>query len=121
MPNILTVGIADAANTIFTSDDVTATEDTVKGASAVIYAIEIDNTLNTAANYFKAFNTAGAVTVGTTIPDMILLAPAGTKKTYVFKRGLTFGTGLKIACVTTPGTAGTTAPTNNVAVQVAYS
>ena len=121
MANSITIGIADLAPSLFTQDDGTSVEDILKAGSGIVYAVEIDNTLNTAASYFKAYNVTAAVTVGTTVPDMVLYAPAATKITYVFPRGITFATGLKTACVTTGGTGGTTAPTSNVAYQVSFN
>jgi len=121
MANSITIGIADLAPSLFTQDDGSNTEDVLKAGSTTVYAVEIDNTLNTVASYFKAYNATAAVTVGTTVPDMVLYAPAATKVTYVFNRGIVFGTGLKCAIVTTGGTGGTTIPTSNVAYQVAFN
>lgn len=93
----------------------------VKGASAVVYSIEIDNTANAAASYLKLWNVAsGSVTVGTTAPDATFLVPASTKITLVFPGGVTFGTALTEATVTTAGTAGTTSPSSSVIVRIVY-
>lgn len=87
----------------------------VTGASTVIYMIHVDNTLNSAASYLKLYN-AAAPTIGTTAPDIIVMAPAASVKTLYIPEGVTFATDLSFACVTTAGTAGTTSPTSDVAV-----
>jgi len=93
----------------------------VKAASTVLYAVEVDNTANGAASYLKAWNVAaGSVTVGTTAPDMIMLAPASSRVTFAFPAGVTFGTALSCATVTTAGTAGVTSPTSDVIVRLVY-
>jgi hypothetical protein len=90
-------------------------------ASAVIYSIQIDNTVNAAAaSYVKFWNTAGAVVIGTTIPDLVVMAPANTKFNMVIPEGLTFGTGVAIATTTAGGTAGAVAPGVAVPVRVVY-
>jgi len=59
--------------------------------------------------------------VGTTAPDMIVLAPASAKVTLVIPGGVTFGTGLSYACVTAGGTAGVTNPTSSVLAKLVYA
>ena len=93
----------------------------VKASSAVLYAVEIDNTNNGAATYVKLWNTAqGSVTVGTTAPDMILMCPASVSKSFIMPGGITFGTALTVAAVTAAGTAGSTSPTSDATVNVVY-
>lgn len=100
--------------------------DAVKASSTVLFSVFIDNTLNGgAASYVKLFNVAsGSVTLGTTAPDEIIYVPAGAKITHqLFTAGVggkTFATALTAACTTTGGTAGTTAPSSNVAVTFLY-
>src|SRR2546425_5835287 len=101
-----------------------ATPEQVKSGAPTIFMIEIDNSANPLANaYFKAwFALAVNVTVGTTDPDIVLDCLPGKKLTIIITgAGLVFTTGLTVACVTTGGTAGVTAPTNPVAVRVVYS
>ena len=94
----------------------------VVATAAVIYEIEIDNTANAAQdNYAKFYNTAGAVTVGTTVPDMVIEVRQGTKRTLVIPEGLSYETGLAVATVTAGGTGGTTSPGSAVIVRVAYT
>ena len=93
----------------------------VKASSAVLYELEMDNTANGAASYLKLWNTAAAsVTVGTTAPDMVIMVPASVSRTLVVPSGLTFGTALSYAAVTTAGTAGTTSPTSDFAIKLVY-
>src|SRR3989304_4031691 len=58
---------------VFTETDLENTAISVQASSTTIYEIEIDNVANAAQdNYVKFWNTAGAVTVGTTVPDMVI-------------------------------------------------
>ena len=98
----------------------------IKSSSAVLYSVKIDNSGNSgAASYVKFWNLAsGSVTVGTTDPDFIVYVPASAVVTLdLFTgagSGITFGTALSMACVTTGGTGGTTSPSNPVIVAVTY-
>ena len=94
----------------------------VKASSTVVYYVEVDNTANAAASYTKIWNTAsGSVTVGTTVPDIVIYAPASTLVKIPFMGGLTLGTATTVATVTAGGTAGTTNPSSSVIVRIAYS
>ena len=114
--------LADLAANLFT-DTVNANASVaMTTASTIIYIIDIDNTANNAAaSYVKLYNTAGAVTVGTTVPDVVLMMPAGLRRELVIAEGYTLATGVAIATVTVGGTTGTTSPTNSVIVRIAYT
>lgn len=93
----------------------------VKASSAVIYQLELDNTANAAASYFKMFNVAsGSVTLGTTVPDKVEMVPASTKITITIPGGVTYGTACSCASTTAGGTAGTTAPSSGFIVKIVY-
>jgi len=119
---VTSITIAQIASALlFTDTDQANSAVSVKGSSATIYEIEIDNTLNAAQdNYVKFYNTAGAVTVGTTVPDMIIEVRQGVKRTIVIPDGFVFETGLAVATVTAGGTGGTTSPTSDVTVKIVY-
>lgn len=119
---VTSITIAQIASaSLFQDTDQANSAVSVKGSSATIYEIEIDNTLNAAQdNYVKFYNTAGAVTVGTTVPDMVIEVRQGVKRTIVIPDGLVFETGLAIATVTAGGTGGTTSPTSDVTVKIVY-
>lgn len=94
----------------------------VQGSSTTIYQIEIDNTANAAEdNYVKFWNTAGAVTVGTTVPDMVIEVRQAVKRSIVIPDGLVYQTGLAVATVTAGGTGGTTSPGASVVVKIVYT
>lgn len=103
----------------------TALKDTVavvKGSAGTLYAVEVDNTLNpNAASFLKMWDTAGAVTLGTTAPDWIVKIPGGSKPVSLPLGGVAFAAGLKAAVVTVGGTGGIVAPTSNVGVRIVYS
>ena len=110
---------------IFTDTALAATVDAVKASSAVVSSISVNNSANAAASYVKIWNVAqGSVVLGTTAPDKIIWIPASSIVTENFftagAPGLTFGTALSIACVTTGGTAGTSPPVSSVSCSVSY-
>jgi hypothetical protein len=100
--------------------------DGIKASSALVYEVTVDNSANSgAASYVKLFNHAnGSVTLGTTAPDEVIYVPAAAVVTRLFFTGavlgVTFGTALSAACVTTGGTAGTTSPASPVIVSVSF-
>ena len=125
--SITQVEIASPAGLIqFTDTAMTNTVDGVKGSSAVLYSIIVNNSANSgAASYVKLFNVAsGSVTIGTTSPDEVIYVPASAIVTQFYYTssapGKTFGTALSAFCVTTGGTAGNTGPSSNVSVTINY-
>jgi hypothetical protein len=96
---------------IVTDTDVDETcEGNVNDGSAALYAVYIDNTANAAISYMKFYDLDTPVTVGTTVPVMILPIAASARTIYVFPSSITFSTGLSFAAVTAAGTGGTTGP-----------
>lgn len=65
-------------------------ETNVTGSSGTIYQIEITNGAGTNTSYTKFKLTSGAVTPGTTEPDMMLVAGPSKSQTYEFPNGLSF-------------------------------
>ena len=65
-------------------------ETDVTGASGRIYQIYIKNDASSNTSYVKLKLTSGAVTVGTTEPDLVLAAGPSAPETYVFPAGLPF-------------------------------
>jgi hypothetical protein len=124
--SITQINVSTPANELlFTDTAMGGTIDAVKGSSAIVYYVYIDNTLNGAPSYVKLYNLAGgSVTVGTTVPDMVLIAPANARITQNFfttaSPGVVFGTALSAACTTAGGTAGSTSPGSSVIVTIAY-
>lgn len=112
--NVMLTGVALLVDTAAGSTAVVA-----KATSGVLYELELDNTANGAASYFKIYNT-GTVTVGTTVPDWVLMVPASVSRTLAIPSGLTFGTAISYAATTTGGTTGSTAPTSSFAVKLVY-
>lgn len=104
---------------LFSDTDNIGTAVVVKASSAVIYAMELDNTANSAATFTRFYNT-GTVTPGTTVPDTLIMTPASTKITMVFPSGWTFGTALAITSGTSATLATVTAPTSDFAIKIVY-
>lgn len=107
---------------ILRDSDADATAEANVGPGAVtLYLIEINNANNaTTAVYLKCYN-ATSVTVGTTVPDIILRAAGGATVSVAIPEGIVFGTGLSVACTTEAGTAGTTSPASDVVVTIVFS
>jgi hypothetical protein len=89
----------------------------IRAGATTVYYLDLDNSLNAATTYFKAWN-AAAPTVGTTAPDMVIPVPASTRLPIPIPGGLLFSANLSMAAVTTGGTAGTTAPSSNFTARV---
>lgn len=112
----------NAGSKIFTETDLENTGVAVVAAAATIYQMEIDNTANPAqVVYVKLYDTAGAVTVGTTVPDWVVRVPAGVKRSINLADGFAMANGIVAACVTAGGTGGTTSPTNSVVAKMVYT
>lgn len=104
----------------FTTLNATSVDDAGGATNTTIFSIEIDATANTGEDvYFKLYDNA-APTVGTTAPNMVLKQLAGTKKTWVCKRGQVF-TDVSVACVQEPGQGGTTSPSGVVDVDIDWT
>lgn len=121
------VNISTPSSLISFSDTVMGNAvDGIKASSAKLYSVTVDNSANGgAATYVKIFNaTTGSVTLGTTSPDIVIFVPAGAILTVPFftgaAQGVTLGTALSAAAVTTGGTAGTVSPSSAVVVTVNY-
>ena len=95
-------------------------DDNVTGASGNIFLVEIDNTNNTLITYVRLYDATSA-TIGSTTPEIVFPAPAGTKLTYAIPQGVAFGTGISMAACTTGGTAGNTNPGGTVTVRILTS
>lgn len=94
--------------------------DVGSGARAMVN-LSVDNSGNAAQQVYAKFYNAAAPTIGTTAPDMIIpVAGGSTMEMSVSRLTLVgtaiFGTAVSYACVTTPGTAGATNPTADVAM-----
>lgn len=103
--------------------DCDTTVEAVTTSSTDIHTVEIDNTLNEAAEdvWLHIFNSTSTVTVGTTPPDASFPCRGGKRITYASIDGWTLDTGVQVLCKTAGGTAGTTSPTNNVKVTIVYA
>ncbi len=124
---ISTVNVSTPANElIFQDTAIGSSIDGIKSSSAVVYSVTVDNTANGGQTvYLKLWNIAsGSVTLGVSVPDEVILAPAGLVVTAIFKTGAAggkvFGTALSAACVTTGGTAGVVAPSSSVICSINY-
>jgi len=109
--------VASAAVTMaqsFPSGGAALVTQAVTTTATDVYAVVIDNSLNTSVSYLKCYDSVGAAAIGTTHPFMILKSDAATKVQYSFDKGVAFATGIEAAVLTSKGTAGTTAPSSDV-------
>lgn len=104
--------------------DLTAnnTGEMVKASSAVLFAVEIDNTGNNTAVYVKIYDSA-TVTTASDDPDFCLKVPPGA--TFEFQPnmglGITLAAGICVRCVDAGGTAGVNSPGQSVPVTVHWT
>ena len=105
--------VADVGTVYATQSAASATPDVLDPNSGTLYKVEIDNTAGTSPVYVKGYDLAvgSTLTVGTTDPQWVFKCPIGVKRVYSSGEGSAYANGLKVACVTSPGTAGTVSPT----------
>ena len=115
-----TASIADPlANTLYT-----VTESSTKVApvaldadGGTLYAVEIDNTANSAVAYLHLYNIAvGSVPIRTTDEHFTFMAPAGQRITYACPGGHIYTTALTAGIVSSPG--GAVGPSASVTAYV---
>lgn len=120
---VTTLTLTSLATSLF-KDTVSANAAvSIKATAGTLYIVHVDNSGNAAAaSYVKLYDTAGAVTVGTTAPDWIIkVAGAYHGDVLVVPGGVAFASGLQVATLTAGGTAGTTSPTSAVTVEAAFT
>lgn len=107
---------------LFQDTDNENTPVAVVAAAATLYQLEVDNTANAAQdNFLKLYDSAGPVTVGTTVPEYVFRIRQAVKRSFVFPDGLAFISGIIAATVTAGGTSGTTSPGSSVVVKAVYA
>ena len=105
-------GVTPALNSI------KATATSVKASAGQVYGWFIYNS-NSSVAYVQFFDVAsGSVTLGTTTPNYSIGIPATSAANVFVPTGIAHGTAITIAATTTVN--GSTAPTNNVDINVFY-
>lgn len=79
--------------------------DNAFGTSGKLYSIFVDNTAAGAKGYLKLYDTASAVTVGTTVPDLCIRIEHNERHMFQFPEGITFQNGMGYTVDLSPGTA----------------
>lgn len=97
-----------------TDADATAKDNTT-GTTGTLYFIEVDNSANSGAVFFKMADTTNA-TGGTTAADICLLCDGSKKTSYIIPDGLSFGNGFSHWCTTSSAEASTASPASNVTI-----
>jgi hypothetical protein len=90
-------------------------------AGDIVYGVEVDNTGNSVAVYFKGYDLAAGISVGTTDPDDLFVVEAGEIRFQPYSAdasGKAMVAGYGFAVVTEDGTGGTTSPPNDVRVGI---
>tara|TARA_R110002060_G_scaffold8068_2_gene12127 strand:+ start:1224 stop:1595 length:372 start_codon:yes stop_codon:yes gene_type:complete len=83
--------------------------DNTTGTSGTLYAVEVDNSANASAVYFKLADSTDA-TAGTTAADLVIMVPASSRASTVYPTGIVFSNGFSHWCVTGAGEANVVAP-----------
>lgn len=118
---VITLQLATPLTGVVVRDtDADATgEDNVRNGATTLTAIDINNA-DASTRYVKFYNNLDP-TIGTTAPDMIIPIAASVRRTVWIVGGYRFATALSFAMLTTAGTAGTTSPTTDSAVNLFVS
>lgn len=97
----------------------TTTVQTVKGTVGTLAGYMIYNP-NSSVAYVQLFDvaTATSVTLGTTVPDVILPIPATSGANILSDTGIAFANGIKLACTTTA--TGLTAPSTGLDMSIFF-
>ena len=122
---VTTSTIADPLGTkliIDADSDATSESNVTSGAAGTIYAVEIDNTENSAAVYTKLYQSTNP-TVGTTSPDLQFKVAAQSKQTYIIGGGfavasLSFWTVTSAYASTSNNANANSSPASDVKVKV---
>lgn len=115
----LPASVGDTTATIKSATSAGASD--INSGAATLYSLDIDCTSNTTEDVYVPLYDVAAPTVGTTDPYMLLKGKKGLVTSYLFRRGILFGTALSLAVVTERGGMGTTSPTGTVDLKLLYS
>ena len=96
-------------------------DENMTNSSPTIYSLIAGNAHGSTDAYLKIYNTQEAVTVGTTVPDIIIRVDGDSNvlHTWTIIEGIAL-TGLSVAAVQEAGTAGTSAPAGTVQLFAIY-
>lgn len=119
--SVSNITITSLASSLFQDTANTNGAIVIKGSSGTIYVLEVDNTALASVVFVKLYDTAGAVVVGTTVPDWVFKITASINQVFTFIAGEAFSAGLQACCTTAGGTAGNTAPATPPTVRIAYT
>jgi hypothetical protein len=114
--------VSPVANRLVVDDAVGATaKNNVLGAAGTLFMVDVDNEANPGAICYLKIADAVTAVPGTTDPQVVVMIPAGQRRSVVWPEGVALATGLTFWCVTSPGTPGVTAPTNPVVARIVAS
>lgn len=104
----------------FIDKDANATAEVLLTGTPTGYGVEGDNSQNVDASFIKIWDATSA-SVGSDDPEFIIKVPESSVRRQPLGfpgSGHAFALGICVAVVTTGGTAGSTAPTNDVGLEV---
>ena len=110
---------AGGATSVYDSAAGATVRSPVTGTLEIVF-VELDNTANSSTVYLKLWDDdASDVTLGTDAPELQIAVGANKKAQILFlgDRPL-FSSAISYAVVTTPGTSGTTGPSNSVSLRM---
>lgn len=109
----------------YTDLELNSSPEALVPSAGSIFGLEIDNLQNTDDSYVKVYDESSSPTIGTTDPIFVFRVKAGSKRAVPLSHsesaavvGYLFTNDAYIACVTTPGTSGSTNPSNKVTAEV---
>ena len=123
------LGFASGLN-LFQDTANTNSAKTVKGSAGTLFSLYLNNTPNVAITYVQMFDSAGAISLGSTAPDWVFKIPASTalmiqlangtvSTNIVAAGGIAFASGLQVACTTTAN--GSTGVGTALTIQIIYT
>jgi hypothetical protein len=117
-PWLTTQTPATSGGLSFKSAQTGATATAIKASAGQLYGYDLYNNNSTQA-YVQIFNVAsGSVTLGTTVPDMVIVIPANGGRNVEYNNGIAFSTAISYACTTTR--TGSSAMANAIDVNFFY-
>jgi hypothetical protein len=99
---------------------VAAVSQGVVGNPGTLYAVDVDNTNNSADTYVKIYDSLLAV-VGTDDPWWIFMTLAATRTSFTITTGTAFDTALRVVAVTEGGTGGNTGAAAETTIRILYT
>lgn len=115
------IGVPYGGAETYKNIDLGATKQQIKATQGNIYGWHLYNAAASTRFFKFVYRPAASVTVGTTVPDLVLPIPAGAAANVAMPDGVNFRNGLTAYCVTAVADNSTAAPsTNDCQIELFY-